>query len=96
MKNFILSKLYDNVHFWPIILITFGGISTATAAAEDYRNEIGKPRVINGPMVGWVSPHEITIWARVTGDYDFSVQYDTDPDMGNPLISKILEISLNT
>lgn len=68
--------------YWPVSLIVIG--VSVTSAAESYRNEIGKPRVINGPMVGWVSPTEITIWARVTGEYDFSVQYDTDPDMENP------------
>lgn len=53
-------------------------IATFTHAA---RNEIGSPRVINGPMVGWVSPTEITVWARITGEYAFSLQYGTDPEL---------------
>ena len=78
-----MNRFYHIHLLWVIFLVSNLSIGQ-TDDPEPYRNPIGKPRVINGPMVGWVSPTEITIWARVTGDYAFSVQYDTDPDMTLP------------
>ncbi len=50
-------------------------------APEPTRSEIGTPRVINGPMIGYVTPELITVWARVTGPYPFSVRFSEYPDM---------------
>ncbi|WP_332766349.1 alkaline phosphatase D family protein [Phenylobacterium sp.] len=39
---------------------------------------IGYPRVVQGPMVGHAGPGHITIWARVSGDFEVEVEYATD------------------
>lgn len=54
-----------------------------TTYAQAARSETGSPRVINGPMVGWVSPTEISVWARITGEYAFSLQYGTDSELSD-------------
>ena len=46
--------------------------------------------MINGPMIGAVTPNEVTIWARVMGNFTFSVLYDTDPDMRAPKRSEVV------
>lgn len=62
-------------------IIALGWILFITTSTHAARSDIGSPRVINGPMVGWVSPTEITVWARITGEYAFSLQYGTDPEL---------------
>lgn len=34
-------------------------------------------------MIGYVTPHEITIWARINGSFPFYVEYDEHPDFSN-------------
>ena len=41
-------------------------------------------RVLQGPMVGAVSPHTITIWVRVNGDYPVEIEYDIAGDFPAP------------
>ena len=53
------------------ILMTFG----ASAAG---RNDEGYPRVMQGPMVGTVTPTEVHIWLRTTGEYTVAIEYGTD------------------
>ncbi|MBT3480225.1 MAG: hypothetical protein HN457_02175 [Opitutales bacterium] len=47
------------------------------------RNDVGEPRVLQGPMVGAVEPETIRIWARVTGEHEVAVEYGTDPFLIN-------------
>ena len=49
--------------------------SVATAASRD---DDGYPRLMQGPMVGAVSPTGVKIWARTTGEYSVSIQNATD------------------
>ena len=65
------------------LLLMLGLIGLAPIACGE-SNEIGEPRLINGPMIGVVTPDEVTIWGRVMGEFTFSVLYDTDPDMRAP------------
>ncbi|MGI6454370.1 MAG: alkaline phosphatase D family protein [bacterium] len=46
-------------------------------------SNIGTPRIMQGPMIGYVTPHEITIWARINGSFPFYVEYDEHPDFSN-------------
>ena len=39
----------------------------------------GYPRLMEGPMVGAVTPGSITIWGRASGEFDVVVEYSTDP-----------------
>ena len=43
------------------------------------RNDVGEPRVLQGPMVGAVESDMIRIWARVTGEHEVVVEYGIDP-----------------
>ena len=42
----------------------------------------GYPRLMEGPMVGAVTPDSITFWGRASGEYDVVVEYSTDPNLG--------------
>src|SRR5262245_43533796 len=33
----------------------------------------GSPRILQGPMIGAVSPTEVLLWARLSGPFSFSV-----------------------
>lgn len=41
----------------------------------------GYPRLMQGPMVGPVTPNEIVVWARANGPYDCWLEYSSDPDL---------------
>ena len=43
----------------------------------------GYPRLMEGPMVGAVTPGSITVWGRASGEYDVVVEYSTDPNFGS-------------
>jgi alkaline phosphatase D len=51
----------------------------ATSAAG--RDDDGYPRLMQGPMVGAVSPTGVKIWARTTGEYPVAVEYATNFEM---------------
>jgi alkaline phosphatase D len=40
----------------------------------------GYPRLMEGPMIGAVTPGSITFWGRASGEYDVVVEYSTDPN----------------
>jgi alkaline phosphatase D len=42
----------------------------------------GYPRLMEGPMVGAVTPGSITFWGRASGEFDVAVEYSTDPYFG--------------
>ncbi|HKY91364.1 MAG TPA: alkaline phosphatase D family protein [Nevskiaceae bacterium] len=42
----------------------------------------GYPRLMEGPMVGAVTPGSITFWGRASGEYDVVVEYSPDLDFG--------------
>ena len=39
----------------------------------------GYPRLMEGPMVGAVTPGSILVWSRASGEFDVVVEYSTDP-----------------
>ncbi len=51
----------------------------ALAAAE--RDDDGYPRLMQGPMVGAVTPTQAKIWARTTGEYSVTIEYATNFEM---------------
>jgi len=50
----------------------------ATAAG---RVDEGYPRLMQGPMVGAVTPTSALIWARTTGEYAVTIEYGTDSEL---------------
>ena len=50
----------------------------ASQAPAASRNDNGYPRLMQGPMVGTVTPTEAHIWLRTTGEYTVSIEYGTD------------------
>lgn len=41
----------------------------------------GYPRLMEGPMVGAVTPGSIVFWGRASGEFDVVVEYSTDPQL---------------
>jgi alkaline phosphatase D len=64
------------------ILVAVGVIGATVGVAAD-RNDEGYPRLMQGPMVGAVSPTEAKIWARTTGEYAVTIQYAPDFEMNS-------------
>ncbi|RKX28898.1 MAG: hypothetical protein DRP71_16885, partial [Verrucomicrobia bacterium] len=71
----------------PLLVVSLIGLFSIACGES---NDIGEPRLINGPMIGVVTPNEVTIWARVMGKFTFSVLYDADPDMRAPTRSEVV------
>ena len=62
-------------------------VSLASTGAAAGRDDDGYPRLMQGPMVGAVSPTEAKIWARTTGEYAVSIEYATDFEMNSATTS---------
>lgn len=58
------------------MLVTSALLTMGASAAG--RNDEGYPRVMQGPMVGTVTPTEAHIWLRTTGEYAVSIEYGTE------------------
>ena len=66
-----------------------GFIGSALAAAllrpfRAFGAAPGYPRLMEGPMVGAVTPGSITFWGRASGEFDVVVEYSTDPGFRRP------------
>jgi alkaline phosphatase D len=57
----------------------------ASGAAAADRDDDGYPRLMQGPMVGAVSPNSAMIWLRTSGEYEISIQYATNFEMRSPI-----------
>lgn len=60
------------------------GSALAAAALRPFRGFAaapGYPRLMEGPMVGGVTPESITLWGRASGELDLEVEYGTDPGL---------------
>ncbi len=57
-----------------IIIILLSGC-TAPLSLRGDKSEIGTPRVMQGPMVGYVTHESISVWVRVSGPYEISIRY---------------------
>ncbi len=60
-------------------LVSASTLATVSSAAT--RDEDGYPRLMQGPMVGAVSPTSATIWLRTSGEYAISIEVARDFEM---------------
>ena len=58
--------------------VLFVSLLLPTLVAEADRDDDGYPRLMQGPMVGAVTPTQAKIWARTTGEYSVSSEYATN------------------
>ena len=58
----------------------------ALAAAD--RDDDGYPRLMQGPMVGAVTPTQVKIWTRTTGPYAVSIEYAINFEMRSATTSE--------
>jgi alkaline phosphatase D len=63
-------------------------VSLASGAAAADRDDDGYPRLMQGPMVGAVSPNEVMIWLRTSGEYEIAIEYATDFEMASVAVSE--------
>ncbi|MCC6145819.1 MAG: alkaline phosphatase D family protein [Candidatus Hydrogenedentes bacterium] len=66
-------------------------LACAAESAPAAPSETGNFRLLQGPMVGAVSPDGFQVWMRVTGPYACGVEYDTDPGFSQPQQSPTVE-----
>jgi len=60
------------------------GSALAAAALRPLRGFAaapGYPRLMEGPMVGAVTPGSITLWGRASGEFELEVEYGMDPEL---------------
>ncbi len=60
---------------WTVVCVV---CATPVIAAKP--SQTGYPRLMQGPMVGAVSPTEVKIWIRTSGEFPVSIQYAKTPD----------------
>jgi len=56
----------------------------------------GYPRLMEGPMVGGVTPDSITLWGRASGAFELQVEYGTDPELASPMQSAPVHVTAET
>lgn len=63
------------------VLVTNARVSTQTAAERP----LGSPRILQGPMLGAVTPTSVTIWMRLSAEVPVTIRWTaaTDPDRWN-------------
>jgi len=61
--------------------VVFVSLLLPTLVAGADRDDDGYPRLMQGPMVGAVTPTQAKIWARTTGPYSVSIEYATNFEM---------------
>ena len=54
------------------------------AAAQSSK---GKPRIMQGPMIGYTTPDSIGIWCRVNGPWEVQIQWSSTPDFAQSNLS---------
>ena len=60
----------------------------STVALDGARSLTGSRRILQGPMVGAVSPDTITIWVRLNGPFSCSLEVDADRAFTDPMVSR--------
>ena len=58
----------------PIALMVVGAYSA------DAQSKNGKPRTMQGPMVGYATPDAIAIWCRINGTHEVQIQWSSTDD----------------
>lgn len=53
------------------------------------------PRLMQGPMLGAITPTEISVWIRTSGPYGCALEVDQDPDFSRPKQSDLVTTSKN-
>ncbi len=61
-----------------LLLLCTAGIASAA------RDEQGKARALQGPMLGPVSPTSVSIWVRISGEFPVVVEYAEGDSLNNP------------
>ncbi len=76
----------------PVCLVL--GICVGLASQPSHT---GYPRLMQGPMVGVVTPDSAKIWIRTSGEFPVSIQYATNRDFNSfplTLIFRLVPSSL--
>ena len=72
-------RIHKNICRVAIIwTVAFAVYATAVTAAQPSHK--GYPRLMQGPMVGAVSPTEVKIWIRTSGEFPVTIQYAENSD----------------
>ena len=75
------------------VLIAFNIIS---ANGLTGKSETGYPRLMQGPMIGYVTETSISVWMRGSWEVELQVAYDTDPLFANPKMANGVRVSKDT
>lgn len=90
MKGAVMKSLSASLRVVIILPIWLSGLVSATEGAE--ASQIGYPRLMQGPMVGVVTPTEAKIWVRTSGEFPVTIQYDTKEDFSSALETKAVVV----
>jgi alkaline phosphatase D len=66
---------------WVPILMSVCCLTWISNVAAAGRDDDGYPRLMQGPMVGTVTPDQAKIWARTSGEYQVTISYATNFEM---------------
>lgn len=78
---------------WVAFICSLMCLDSDSQTLKRARSESGTPRLMQGPMVGYITENEITIWARANGEFPIQVEYDRDADFTSPNKSEAITAS---
>ncbi len=73
-----------------VCLFLFSGQAGAATS------NIGYPRAMEGPMVGYVTPDTISIWVRLAGEFRVQVEHSASPDFSGSRKTEAVKPSKET
>ena len=74
---------FDHIVRLMVIISVTGALFGAANAHAAEASQTGYPRLMQGPMVGAVSPTEARIWVRTTGEFPVTIQYARTEDFAD-------------
>jgi len=74
---------FDHIARLMVIISVTGALFGAANAHAAEASQTGYPRLMQGPMVGAVSPTEARIWVRTTGEFPVTIQYARTADFAD-------------
>jgi len=63
---------------------------TIAPAAANAQSERGYARLMQGPMLGPVTAHNASLWCRGSGEFEYQIEYATNPDFTGSSKSGVL------
>ena len=82
----------QGLRFRVAILLPLSLVLGLTLGLASQPSQTGYPRLMQGPMVGVVTPDSAKIWVRTSGEFSVSIQYAANRDFNSYLETEVVTV----